>query len=160
MLPEHIHAIWSLPRGDDDYARRSAFIKKEFMRGWLASGGSEQVVGTEQRARHRRGVWQPRFWEHVIQDEEDFERHLDYIHYNPVKHGLVASPGDWPYSSFHRWVRLGAYDPEWGRGSPEEYSHRFHGLDRTVGESGALRAPRRSPARPGPRRVLSRQVSQ
>ena len=134
LLPEHLHAIWSLPRGDDDYARRWAFIKKEFIRDWLATGGTEQVVSSARRGRNRRGVWQPRFWEHLIRDDDDFGRHLDYIHYNPVKHGLVDSPKDWPYSSFHRWVGRGAYDPDWGCGDPATLSRRFLGLERTVGE--------------------------
>lgn len=134
LLPDHLHAIWSLPRGDDDYKTRWAFIKKEFTKRWLAAGGSEQVISPARRARRRRGVWQPRYWEHVIEDEDDFESHLDYIHYNPVKHGLVESPRDWPYSSFHRWVRRGAYDPDWGRGNRRALLLRFVRLERTVGE--------------------------
>ncbi len=69
------------------------------------------------RRRRRRGLWQPRFWEHTIEDDEDFSQHFDYVHYNPVKHGLVNRAGDWPWSSFHRWVHAGVYPADWGGGS-------------------------------------------
>jgi putative transposase len=115
LLPDHLHAVWSLPRGDPDYSRRWAWIKKEFTKAWVAAGGAERGVSDSRHRNGRRGVWQRRFWEHCIEDEDDLERHYDYIHYNPVKHGLVSTPGDWPFSSFHRFVKLGAYPAEWGR---------------------------------------------
>jgi putative transposase len=114
LLPEHLHAIWSLPPGDAAYPRRWGWIKKEFTKAWLSRGGVEQQVSTTRRKRNERGVWQPRYWEHTIDDEHDFERHFDYIHYNPVKHGHVTCPKDWPFSSFHRWVKLGVYELDWG----------------------------------------------
>jgi putative transposase len=114
LLPEHLHTIWSLPASDDAYALRWAWIKKEFTRDWLAAGGAEQIVSRARRERGDHGIWQPRYWEHTIDNEHDFDRHFDYIHYNPVKHGLVSSPCDWPHSSFHRWAKAGIYDPEWG----------------------------------------------
>jgi putative transposase len=114
LLPDHLHAIWSLPRGDTNYSRRRAWIKKEFTKDWLACGGIEQPTSTSRQENRRRGVWQRRYWEHSVQADLDFERHCDYIHYNPVKHGLAACPADWPHSSFHRWVKLGAYPPAWG----------------------------------------------
>jgi putative transposase len=114
LLPDHLHAVWTLPKGDSDYPTRWGWIKKEFTKAWLAEGGLEQPISASRRHHRRRGVWQRHFWEHVLQDEADLERHCDYIHYNPVKHGLVACPSDWPYSSFHRWVRLGHYPPDWG----------------------------------------------
>jgi putative transposase len=103
LLPEHLHAIWTLPSGD-----------AEFTKGWLDLGGAEQAISLARQERRDHGVWQPRFWEHTIADEHDFDRHFDYVHYNPVKHGLVRSPSEWRESSFHRWVRAGVYDPEWG----------------------------------------------
>lgn len=114
LLPEHLHAIWTLPPGDAAYPRRWGWIKKEFTKAWLAAGGREQRRSRSRQLRGDRGVWQRRYWEHTLEDEHDFERHFDYIHYNPVKHGHVLSPKDWPYSSFHRGVAQGVYDLEWG----------------------------------------------
>jgi putative transposase len=78
-------------------------------------GGRDQLVSNPQRIEGRRGVWQRRFFEHTIRDEDDFQAHLDYIHFNPVKHGLAASANDWPYSTFRRYVEMGFYDATWGR---------------------------------------------
>ena len=132
LLPDHLHALWSLPEGDAAYPVRWAWIKKEFTKRWLASGGCEQAISDARRARGRRGVWQPRFWEHTIRDEDDFEDHFHYIHYNPVKHGWVQFPYQWPYSSFHRWVHAGVYTSDWcytpGAASP------WATLDGTTGE--------------------------
>jgi putative transposase len=114
LLPDHLHAIWTLPTEDCDYSTRWALIKKGFTERYLAAGGPERSVSTGRRNQRRRGVWQPRFWEHMIRDETDFERHFDYIHYNPVKHGYVSRPRDWPWSSFHRWVRAGVHPVDWG----------------------------------------------
>jgi len=131
LLPDHLHAIWSLPPGDDSYSQRWAWIKKEFTQRWLASGGGERSVSAARRKRHDRGVWQPRFWEHTIRDEIDFDRHFDYVHYNPVKHDLVAAPRDWPWSSFHRWAKAGVYNESWGSG---ETPKSITGLDSTAME--------------------------
>ena len=117
LLPDHLHTIWSLPQADTAYSRRWAWIKKEFTKTWIAEGGGEEPVSDSRQRNRRRGVWQRRYWEHCIVDEDDFERHFDYLHYNPVKHGLVSAPKDWPYSSFHRFVKLGAYPADWGRSS-------------------------------------------
>lgn len=114
LLPEHLHTIWSLPHDDADYSRRWAFLKRTFTLQWLATGAPEGNVTPGWQRQRRRGVWQPRFWEHSIGDEVDLERHVEYIVYNPVKHGLVRCPRDWPYSSFHRLVRLGDFDRDWG----------------------------------------------
>jgi putative transposase len=114
LLPDHLHCIWTLPAGDSGFSRRWAWIKKEFTKGWLESGGSEREVSPSKQRDGRRGVWQRRFWEHSLRDETDFERHCDYIHYNPVKHGLVTCPREWPFSTFPRFVRVGDYPPEWG----------------------------------------------
>lgn len=132
LLPEHLHTIWTLPRGDQEYSARWAWIKKEFTKAWLAVGGAQVMVSPARNARRDRGVWQPRFWEHVIRDEGDFDRHLDYIHYNPVKHGHVNVPADWQWSSIHRWVKAGVYEAEWGRSSGGPLS--FEDLDETAME--------------------------
>ena len=114
LLPDHLHTIWSLPPGDEDFSGRWNRIKREFTRQWLSAGEVELNPSEGKHRERRRGVWQPRFWEHTIEDEEDFDRHFDYLHYNPVKHGLVNCVQDWPSSSFHRWVREGVYPPDWG----------------------------------------------
>jgi putative transposase len=132
LLPEHLHAIWSLPPGDAKYSKRWGKIKKSFTEAYLAAGGREQPISHGKSRQRRRGVWQPSFWEHMIRDEVDFERHFDYIHYNPVKHGHVACAKDWPYSSFHRWVRESVYDRNWG--SIRNGERRFDDLDETAME--------------------------
>ncbi|MCB9954068.1 MAG: transposase [Planctomycetaceae bacterium] len=114
LLPDHLHAIWTLPRGDTNYPGRWSKIKREFTKRWLAQGGSEQQVSEGHQRDGRRGVWQPKYWEHTLEDEDDFERHFDYIHFNPVKHGLVTHPTLWPWSTFHRWVAAGVYPQNWG----------------------------------------------
>jgi putative transposase len=110
ILPEHLHCIWQLPPGDDAYPTRWRLIKSRFSR-WLEPGERR----TESRLhKGERGIWQRRYWEHLIRDEQDYARHVDYIHYNPVKHGLVARAKDWPYSTFSRWVGRGVYHENWG----------------------------------------------
>ena len=113
VLPEHLHALWRLPDGDSDFSTRWMLLKGHF---------SRSLPATEERSASRvhkreRGVWQRRYWEHVIRDATDLERHLDYIHYNPVKHGHAASPAAWPYSSFRRFVVRGWYDADWAAAS-------------------------------------------
>jgi putative transposase len=114
MLPDHIHSIWTLPTSDCDYSKRWGIIKKHFTQNWLALGGVEQSVTASRLRYRRRGVWQPRFWEHTLRDERDYQNHFDYLHFNPVKHGLVKNVVDWHYSSFHRWVSQGVYPTDWG----------------------------------------------
>jgi putative transposase len=116
VLPDHLHVIWCLPSGDDRYSMRWAWIKKEFTKRHLAMGGQEQVISDSKKRSRRRGVWQRRFWEHTIEDERDYEAHFDYIHWNPVKHGYVSCPHDWPHTSFHTWVAKGVYERNWGCG--------------------------------------------
>ena len=101
VMPDHLHAIWQLPPGDSNYPMRWSLIKAGFSRS-LAK--TERIRESRLRKRER-GIWQRRYWEHLIRDQEDFNHHLDYIHINPVKHGLVTAPKDWPYSTFHRWVQ-------------------------------------------------------
>lgn len=102
LLPEHLHCIWTLPEGDMNFSKRWGLIKANFSR--------------ELKGQRTTPVWQNRFWEHLIRDDRDLQTHLDYIHYNPVKHGLVESPKDWPYSTFHRYVQEGFYPLNWGEG--------------------------------------------
>jgi putative transposase len=109
VLPDHLHTIWTLPEGDADFATRWRLIKSAFSRS-MATG---ERISDSRAAKGERGIWQRRYWEHTIRDEKDFARHMDYIHINPVKHGLVAQVGDWPYSSFHRMVKLGIYPEDW-----------------------------------------------
>jgi len=132
LLPEHLHSIWTLPPGDTDYSRRWGWIKREFTIAWLAEGGSETHVSGSQGEGRRRGVWQRRFWEHDIRDEHDFANHCDYIHYNPVKHGHVQCPRDWPHSTFVRFVEAGDYGPDWG--CSDQPPPKFEVLDRTAME--------------------------
>jgi putative transposase len=118
LLPEHLHAIWSLPPGDDEYPKRWGWIKKEFSKEWLSAGGTEAWMPRSKRDQRRLGVWQPRYWEHTCEDIEDFDARFDYVHYNPVKHGYVRCPRHWQWSSFGRWVDEGVYDAAWGCGGP------------------------------------------
>src|ERR1700719_232873 len=108
-LPDHLHAIWTLPQADADFATRWRLIKSAFSRR-LPVG---ERISDSRAAKGERGIWQRRYWEHTIRDEKDFTRHIDYIHINPVKHGLVPRVRDWPYSSFHRMVKLGIYPEDW-----------------------------------------------
>jgi len=118
LLYDHFHCLWTLPPGDTDYSLLIKSIKDQFTRQWLAQGGFEVPVSSSQKMRGNRGIWQRRFWEHVIRDEEDLESHFDYIHFNPVKHGYVGKPLDWPYSTFHRYVHSGHYSRNWGSQCP------------------------------------------
>jgi putative transposase len=113
LMPNHLHCIWTLPEDDDDYSSRWACIKRRFIESWTAVGGHEAAISQARIDRHERGIWQKRFWEHRIRNQTDLARHVNYIHYNPVKHGLVRCPHAWPYSSFHRWVKEGYYKPDW-----------------------------------------------
>lgn len=107
LLDDHLHTIWTLPPDDADYSTRWRKIKEAFTVAYLAAGGTEAPVSDERRARGERGVWQRRFWEHECRDEVDLKRCLDYVHWNPVKHGYVSRAVDYQWSSFHQYVRLG-----------------------------------------------------
>lgn len=109
VLPDHLHCLWRLSPDDDDFPLRWRLIKARFS-SRLEPG---EYVSQSRQRKGERGIWQRRYWEHVIRDERDFQRHLDYIHYNPVKHGYVQAAKDWPYSSFHRWVAQGVYPADW-----------------------------------------------
>ena len=109
VLPDHLHAVWTMPDGDADFATRWRLIKTGFSRR-VPIG---ERISESRAAKGERGIWQRRYWEHTIRDESDFARHVDYIHINPVKHGYVTRVGDWPHSSFHRLVKLGVYPEDW-----------------------------------------------
>jgi putative transposase len=115
VLPEHLHAMWTLPPDDSDYSGRWRVIKSCFVRR-LRQNGVEVSINKKGEA----GVWQRRFWEHQIRDEKDDVNHFDYIHINPMNHGLVRRTGDWRWSSFHRYVKLGWYAKEWACDQPME----------------------------------------
>lgn len=115
ILPDHIHAIFTLPENDDDYPGRWKSIKSMFTRRLVKRG-----LSLKRNEKGEYDLWQRRYWEHTIRDEEDMQRHLDYIHFNPVKHGLVEQVIEWPYSSFHRYVNLEILESEWAGGVDEE----------------------------------------
>jgi putative transposase len=113
VLPDHLHCVIKLPEHDADFATRWRLIKMEF---------SKALPKTERLSRVRacrgeRGIWQRRYWEHLIRDEADFRAHVDYVHINPVKHKLVDRVSDWPYSTFHPLVQQGVYPPDWAGGN-------------------------------------------
>jgi putative transposase len=109
VLPDHLHAIWILPEGDADYALRWRLIKSAFSR----TLPNNEKISASRAPKGERAIWQRRYWEHTLRDGKDFEHHVDYIHFNPVKHGYAGRVRDWPYSSFHRMVREGAYPHDW-----------------------------------------------
>ena len=109
VLPEHLHTIWTLPADDSDFALRWRLLKAAFSRALPRA----EPRSDSRRSKHERGIWQRCYWEHLIRDEADYSKHVDYIHINPVKHGLVARVEDWPYSSFHRYVRAGTLPIDW-----------------------------------------------
>jgi putative transposase len=119
ILPDHMHALWTLPDGDTDFAKRWNLIKGNFSRGIEARPRSPSKI-----IKREKGIWQRRFWEHVIRDDTDLERHINYIHFNPVKHGHVTRVVDWPHSSFHRYVERGLLTADWG-GDVKEISGEF-----------------------------------
>ena len=109
ILPDHLHCIWTLPNDDDNFSKRWQQIKAEFTKQMRLNN----FISTNE------SVWQPRFWEHLIKDENDLKNHIDYIHYNPVKHGLANSPKEWKHSTFRKYVRNGWYDENWGKSIPK-----------------------------------------
>jgi putative transposase len=113
VLPEHLHCVIELPPDDADYATRWRLIKMGFSK---ALPRTERLSAVHTR-RGERGIWQRRYWEHVIRDERDYQAHMDYVHINPVKHGLAKHVAEWPYSTFHRLVAEGMYPANWGGGN-------------------------------------------
>jgi putative transposase len=113
IMPDHLHCIWSLPPDDDDFATRWRLIKTWFTK--HCDPALRAVPGPARMAKQEQALWQHRYWEHRLRDETDYIRHVDYIHYNPVKHGHATTALEWPYSSFRRYVEAGMYPAYWGQ---------------------------------------------
>ena len=111
ILPDHMHFIWTLPEESCDFSTRWRLIKSHFTHNWSETDSSSEIASRVRKG--EKDVWQRRFWEHLIRDDRDLAHHMEYIHYNPVKHGLVNSPADWQYSSFMRYVQDGFYPVDW-----------------------------------------------
>ncbi len=118
-MPDHSHAIWALPEDDRDFATRWMLIKQAFSRGIAA----EERTSLSRGRKGERGIWQRRYWEHAIRDERDLRNHIDYIHFNPMKHGHCVRARDWPYSSFHRYVDSGLLPADWSGECVGRVSH-------------------------------------
>ncbi|NIW46653.1 MAG: transposase, partial [Gammaproteobacteria bacterium] len=125
LLPDHIHCIWTLPEGDADYSVRWRRIKSIFSRQYRLKYGAILETDSTRAKKQELTIWQQRFWEHTIWDETDYENHFDYIHFNPVKHGYVQQVRDWPWSSFHRYVKQGVYSIHWG----DQIEKSFEGIN-------------------------------
>ena len=113
LLPDHMHCIWTLPENDSDFSKRWGLIKAKFSKQKQARLHNEKWMNQSKHKHRESTIWQRRFWEHQIRNDYDFEKHMDYIHFNPVKHGYADRVCDWPYSTFHRYVRSGVYPIAW-----------------------------------------------
>jgi putative transposase len=113
VLPDHLHAVWRLPEGDCDYSTRWRLLKGRFAH----AVGCDERRSSSRLRKQERGIWQRRYWEHTILDEYDLQMHINYIHYNPVKHGLCSAPTDWAYSTFHRYAQNGWLPSNWAGAS-------------------------------------------
>ena len=112
VLPDHLHCLWKLPPDDADFSTRWRLIKTRF----LNSLPTTEHLSERRQLKGERGIWQRRFWEHTIRDEADYAAHVDYIHFNPVRHGYARRPVDWPHSSIHRFIVEGLLTPDWAAG--------------------------------------------
>lgn len=127
LLPDHLHCIWTLPSHDSNFGIRWAKIKRFVTKRCGPALHRNDWMNASKQRRKESTIWQRRYWEHMIRDERDLEKHIDYIHYNPVKHNLTPHAIDWPYSTFHRYVQDGFYSKEWGGGA-------IAGVDQNFGE--------------------------
>ena len=116
VLPDHMHCLWTLPQNDGNFPKRWQAIKMGFSR----SVTSGEPLSASRKKRGERGIWQRRYWEHIIRDDRDYAAHMDYIHFNPVKHGHATHPADWPFSTFHRCARQGLYSETWTGNDTED----------------------------------------
>ncbi len=125
LLPEHMHCIWKLPESDNNFSMCWSLIKSGFSKMAKALYHKPEWM-TDSKQKHREStIWQRRFWEHQIYDEDDYRAHMDYIHYNPEKHGLVKRVKDWPYSTFHRYINKGIYSENWGGGMASNFENDY-----------------------------------
>ncbi|MGL4499966.1 MAG: REP-associated tyrosine transposase [Planktothrix sp.] len=115
LLPDHVHFILTLPEGDSNYSYRILEIKKFVTQNYSQQLNLDLPLTKSRQKRKESNLWQSRFWEHTIRDEDDFANHCDYLHYNPVKHGLCQSPESWKFSTFHQFVERGIYPLDWGK---------------------------------------------
>jgi putative transposase len=125
LLPDHLHCIWTLPPGDADFSMRWAMIKRAVSKQCGQDLLREEWINKSKQQRRESTIWQRRFWEHKIRNEDDYEKHLDYLHYNPVKHGYVKNVVDWPYSTYHRYLHQGIYDDDWAGEGIERIDNEF-----------------------------------
>jgi putative transposase len=116
LLPDHLHCIWTLPEGDSDFSTRWSLIKRSVSRFSRELALDPDARDASAKKHRESTIWQRRFWEHLIRDDVDFERHLDYIHFNPVRHGYAGRAVDWPYTTIHRYVKDGIYPSDWSGG--------------------------------------------
>ncbi len=124
LLPDHMHCIWTLPDRDNNYSRLWGLIKQGFTK--RAIDSLPDFTNSLSRIKHRESsVWQRRFWEHEIRNDEDFNNHINYIHYNPVKHGHVTRVQDWPFSTFHRYVKEGVYPADWAGDGADDLKQEY-----------------------------------
>ncbi len=128
LLPDHIHTIWKLPESDTNYSMRWNEIKRNFTHEYRLNFDNQEDRNESRVKRREQTVWQRRFWEHTFYDQDDLNAHIDYVHINPLKHGLVKQAADWPWSSFHRYVKMGIYPPDWGGEVDKSF------VEMTVGE--------------------------
>lgn len=113
LLPDHLHTIWALPEADADFANRWRLIKTRVTKACGQWYTQPEFLTARRKAKKCGTLWQHRYWEHLLRDYADFNHHMDYLHFNPVKHGLIQRVCDWPFSSFHRWVKSGVYPLDW-----------------------------------------------
>ena len=120
LLPDHLHTIWTLPPGDADFATRWAVIKRRVSVACAIEYRRADWINSSKQKHRESTLWQRGYWEHQIRDENDFTKHMDYIHFNPVKHGHCKQVSEWPYSTFHRYVEQGVYSLDWGGGDVDD----------------------------------------
>lgn len=114
LLPDHLHCLWTLPPGDADFATRWSLIKRRVSQFCREHYRRPEWLAPSKRKHRESTLWQRRYWEHLIRDEHDCARHVDYIHHNPVRHGHCRTPGEWPYSTVHRYIAAGVLPADWG----------------------------------------------
>ena len=123
LLPNHLHCIWEMPKGDSDYSKRWSMIKRIFSKRYIDAGGTVLSQSESRQKKGELGIWQRRFWEHQIRDRDDYWNHVHYIHYNPTKHGYVGQIDDWKFSTYHRFCQEGIYDGfDWSLFQADELS--------------------------------------